>query len=119
MGENADGVKTEFHLHEHAVVRLSDPLRNLMQGGRTESQAGCTKWDDVSKDTFERFAQFAYTGDYSIPKKDEKKVSESNKPSSSTLVGSSNEIVNMQNPSSLPESPLPEPVDQWMEWSLP
>jgi len=39
-----------------------------MKGGMAESQAGCTIWADVSKETFERFAQFAYTGDYSIPK---------------------------------------------------
>jgi hypothetical protein len=39
-----------------------------MKGGMAESQAGCTIWYDVSKETFERFAQFAYTGDYSIPK---------------------------------------------------
>jgi len=39
-----------------------------MKGGMAESQAGCTIWEDVSKETFERFTQFAYTGDYSIPK---------------------------------------------------
>jgi hypothetical protein len=33
-----------------------------------EFQAGCTIWGDVSKETFERVTQFAYTGDYSIPK---------------------------------------------------
>jgi hypothetical protein len=40
----------------------------MMKGGMAESQAGCTIWGDVSKETFERFTQFAYTGDYSIPK---------------------------------------------------
>jgi hypothetical protein len=40
-----------------------------MRGGMTESQEGCAKWDDVSKETFERFAQFAYTGDYSVEEK--------------------------------------------------
>jgi hypothetical protein len=39
-----------------------------MKGGMAESQAGCAIWTDVSKETFERFTQFAYTGDYSIPK---------------------------------------------------
>jgi hypothetical protein len=29
-------------------------------------------WKDVSKKTFERFAQFAYTGDYSIPKTEDR-----------------------------------------------
>jgi len=44
-----------------------------MKGGMTESQAGCTIWDDVSKETFERLAQFAYTGDYSVPKMEKRK----------------------------------------------
>lgn len=39
-----------------------------MKGGMAESQAKCTIWANVSKETFERFTQFAYTGDYSIPK---------------------------------------------------
>jgi hypothetical protein len=67
VGEGVDGVATEFFVHEEAIAQLSAPLHNLMRGGMTESQAGCTKWDDVSKKTFERFAQFAYTGDYSVP----------------------------------------------------
>ena len=38
------------------------------EGGKfSESTAGCTAWKDVNKETFERFIQFAYTGDYSIP----------------------------------------------------
>ncbi|KUJ06136.1 uncharacterized protein LY89DRAFT_692670 [Mollisia scopiformis] len=39
-----------------------------MKGGLSEAQVGCTIWKDVSKETFELFVQFAYTGDYSIPK---------------------------------------------------
>ncbi|PQE15062.1 BTB POZ-like protein [Rutstroemia sp. NJR-2017a BVV2] len=67
VGETVDGTATEFFVHEEAIAQLSAPLHSLMRGGMTESQAGCTKWDDVSKETFERFAQFAYTGDYSVP----------------------------------------------------
>jgi len=32
-----------------------------------EAQTGCVIWKHVGKGTFERFVQFAYTGDYSIP----------------------------------------------------
>jgi hypothetical protein len=39
----------------------------LVKGDLSEAQAGCTIWKEVSKETFERFVQFAYTGDYSIP----------------------------------------------------
>ena len=40
----------------------------MTKGDSPEAQAGAATWEDVSKDTFERFSQFAYTGDYSIPK---------------------------------------------------
>jgi hypothetical protein len=32
-----------------------------------ESLAGEARWKDVDKTTFINFAQFAYTGDYSVP----------------------------------------------------
>lgn len=68
MGEKVDGKSTEFLVHEEAIAQLSKPLYDLLKGGSRESQAGCTIWDDVSKETFEQFAQFAYTGDYSLSK---------------------------------------------------
>jgi len=39
----------------------------LMRGKMSESLAGEAKWEDVDGETFVRFIQFAYTGDYSIP----------------------------------------------------
>ena len=39
----------------------------MIKGRLSEAQAGCTIWKDVSKESFERLAQVAYTGDYSIP----------------------------------------------------
>ena len=38
----------------------------MMTGGLSESEARQTIWKDVSKVTFEQFAQFAYTGHYSV-----------------------------------------------------
>ncbi|THV47371.1 hypothetical protein BGAL_0314g00020 [Botrytis galanthina] len=67
VGEKVDGHATEFFVHEEAIVQLSKPLEALMRGGMSESQAACTVWDDVGKETFERFVQFAYTGDYTVP----------------------------------------------------
>lgn len=67
VGENIDGESTEFFVYEEALAQPSKPLYNLMRGGMIESQAGCARWDDVGKETFERFVQFAYTGDYSVP----------------------------------------------------
>ncbi|KAH6672841.1 hypothetical protein B0J14DRAFT_482231, partial [Halenospora varia] len=67
VGGGEDGALTEFVVHEEAIAQLSPRLRSLMQGGLHESQTACAVWEDVSKETFKRFAQFAYTGDYSIP----------------------------------------------------
>ncbi|KAE9378811.1 hypothetical protein N431DRAFT_477966 [Stipitochalara longipes BDJ] len=68
VGGNVDSSPTEFLVHEEAIAQLSKPLYNLMKGGMQESQTGSAIWADVSKETFEKFAQFAYTSDYSIPK---------------------------------------------------
>jgi hypothetical protein len=68
VGETIDGIPTEFSVHEGAIAQLSKPLHSLVKGGLSEAQAGCAIWKDVNKETFERFVQFAYTGDYSIPK---------------------------------------------------
>lgn len=68
VGEQIDGTATEFNVHEGAFAQLSTPLKTLTQGDSPEAEAGHATWPDVSKDTFERFSQFAYTGDYSIPK---------------------------------------------------
>lgn len=67
MGEDVDGRPTEFFVHEQAIAQLSGKLNEMMKGGVSESKSACSIWKDVGKDTFERFVQFAYTGDYSIP----------------------------------------------------
>lgn len=67
IGETIDGSPTEFQVHEQVIARLSEPLHALTKGELSEAQAARTTWKDVSKETFERFVQFAYTGDYSIP----------------------------------------------------
>jgi len=67
VGETIDGTPTEFSVHEEAIAQLSKPLHTLVKGDLSEAQAGCTIWKDTSKETFERFVQVAYTGDYSIP----------------------------------------------------
>ncbi|EPE27939.1 hypothetical protein GLAREA_04730 [Glarea lozoyensis ATCC 20868] len=66
VGEDVDDTPTEFMIHQAAIAQLSDPLAALLTGDMLEAQAGCTSWKDVSKETFERFAQFAYLGDYEV-----------------------------------------------------
>ncbi|TGO45846.1 hypothetical protein BCON_0361g00060 [Botryotinia convoluta] len=77
VDEKIDGNAKEFFVHKEAIVQLSKSLYSMMRGGMTESQAGYTIWDDVSKETFELFVQFAYTGDYSVPMP---KMKERNRP---------------------------------------
>lgn len=67
MGEAIDGSPSEFQVHEQANAQLSAPLHTLTTGELSEAQDARTAWKEVSKDTFERFVQFAYSGDYSIP----------------------------------------------------
>lgn len=55
-------------IHEAAFADLSPALATLMRGRMSEGLAGEAKWEDVDRGTFVRFIQFAYTGDYSIPK---------------------------------------------------
>jgi hypothetical protein len=55
-------------VHETVLAEQSPALAALMQGEMAESVAGESRWMDANKGTFIRFAQFAYTGDYSILK---------------------------------------------------
>jgi hypothetical protein len=55
-------------VHEEAIANQSAALNSLMRGKMSESTAGVAAWIDVDEATFVRFAQFAYTGDYSVPK---------------------------------------------------
>ncbi|KAG9228376.1 hypothetical protein BJ875DRAFT_477644 [Amylocarpus encephaloides] len=54
-------------VHETVLAEQSPALAALMRGGMAESVAGECRWMDVDQGTFARLAQFAYTGDYSIP----------------------------------------------------
>lgn len=62
VGERADGKASKFQVHEEAITTLSQPLHDAING------QFILKWPDVSKETFERLVQFAYTGDYTVPK---------------------------------------------------
>jgi hypothetical protein len=67
VGGDIDSGPTEFTVHEEAIAQLSQPLRSSLTGVLSESLTKSVLWPEVSKDTFKRFVQFAYTGDYSIP----------------------------------------------------
>ncbi|KAH9206683.1 hypothetical protein DL95DRAFT_469384 [Leptodontidium sp. 2 PMI_412] len=55
-------------VHEATFADQSPGLKALMRTEMSEGLAREAKWEDVDKETFIRFAQYAYIGDYSIPK---------------------------------------------------
>lgn len=78
-----------------------------------ESQAGATTWDQVSKETFEMFAQFAYTGDYTIPTMEKR----DHEGASGAKVGvSSGEVEQIDRPvlveDAFPDEPVQSPLDR-------
>ncbi|XDG09670.1 hypothetical protein ABKA04_009285 [Annulohypoxylon sp. FPYF3050] len=56
--------KKEFVVHANVFARLSRPIHVLINGPFTEAEEGHAVWDDVTEETFKRFIQFAYCGDY-------------------------------------------------------
>ncbi|CZS92466.1 uncharacterized protein RAG0_03035 [Rhynchosporium agropyri] len=54
-------------VHEATLADQSPELAALMRGNMSESLAAEARWEDVDTGTFIRFAQFAYTGDYTSP----------------------------------------------------
>ncbi|OBT83442.1 hypothetical protein VE02_07872 [Pseudogymnoascus sp. 03VT05] len=90
VGNHVDGKSSEFRVHEEAIAQLSQTLRAVVNKDLVNDPE---VWPDVSKGTFERLAQFAYTGDYTVPKPLRRRavvdVQEAveNEPSSGTLNG--------------------------------
>ncbi|KAK2054728.1 hypothetical protein LY76DRAFT_638230 [Colletotrichum caudatum] len=58
--------QVEYNVHEAVIVKLSDPLRELVTNGTAESVEGKVVWKHVEMDTFTQFLQFAYEHDYTI-----------------------------------------------------
>ena len=56
--------KREFYVHTSLLASQSRILDALVYGQMKEAIDGCTIWDNVSEDTFIRFGQYLYTGDY-------------------------------------------------------
>ncbi|KAF4453642.1 triacylglycerol lipase [Fusarium austroafricanum] len=56
--------KKKFFLHSSIVACQSESLEKLINGGMKEANERCATLPDVDSDTFVRFSQYAYTGDY-------------------------------------------------------
>jgi len=59
--------KRTFYVHSHLIDQCSDTLAALVGGGMIEATKGCANLHDIEEDTFIRFLEFTYTGDYSVP----------------------------------------------------
>ena len=53
-----------FHVHSQLIASLSDYLHSLLKGPMAEGQQGQATCPEVDEQTFIKFSQFAYTGDY-------------------------------------------------------
>ena len=56
--------KRLFTLHSTLVSHQSKPLCVHISGKMSEAKEGCVLLDDIDEDTFIRFSQHTYTGDY-------------------------------------------------------
>ncbi|KAH6876842.1 hypothetical protein B0T10DRAFT_584842 [Thelonectria olida] len=56
--------KRQFLIHSAVVACQSQALDKLINGDLREASERCVRWPDVDPETFVRFSQYAYTGDY-------------------------------------------------------
>jgi hypothetical protein len=63
VGEN----QAPFTVHAAIIARQSKALDVLINGDMGEASGGKAIFEDIEEDTFIRFCQFAYTGDYTTP----------------------------------------------------
>ncbi|TQV91880.1 hypothetical protein V2A60_006019 [Cordyceps javanica] len=56
--------KCEYFVHASLAASKSPVLNTIVNGSMNEAASGCTVWDNVDEDTFVRFGQWVYTGDY-------------------------------------------------------
>ncbi|CAG7939173.1 unnamed protein product [Penicillium salamii] len=59
--------KREMQVHSAIVSSASPVLNNLVHGGMRESRDKLVDWSHVDEATFNRFCEFLYTGDYTVP----------------------------------------------------
>ncbi|CAG8958576.1 hypothetical protein HYFRA_00009893 [Hymenoscyphus fraxineus] len=116
VGENVDGQKTIFDVYEEAIAKLSDELRALITRESPGPMGGWVVWKDVSKQTFERFYQFAVIGDYSIPepqmRKEEEPVPEIENNHAERDVGATEVQADEWPPAEVPYLEEPYPGDE-------
>ncbi|TWU72579.1 hypothetical protein ED733_002482 [Metarhizium rileyi] len=63
--------KREFTIHSAVVANQSRSLDRLVNGEFVEGNDKTVRWEDVDEETFLCFWQYAYTGDYDVPRESE------------------------------------------------
>lgn len=58
--------KIEFTIHSTLVAKQSPKLNALVTNGMKESVEQCAHWEDEDAETFQRFAEFVYSGKYAV-----------------------------------------------------
>ncbi|KAF2802379.1 uncharacterized protein BDZ99DRAFT_202149 [Mytilinidion resinicola] len=58
-------------VHAAAIAATSQQLDALINGGMGESETRCARIEDVKVDDFIRFCEYAYRGDYTVPRWEE------------------------------------------------
>ncbi|KAI1417042.1 hypothetical protein F5Y13DRAFT_153596 [Hypoxylon sp. FL1857] len=114
--------KKEFTMHAELVARMSKPLWTLVNGEWKESKGGLAEWPEIDEETFVRFCEFAYTGDYKAavpfmempPTPPELENGESSKSKSSVA-----EEMLEPEPALEEQVPEPEPEPEPDPWALP
>ena len=67
----------EMMMHTVLVAEQSRALRSLVNGPMKEAQNNTVIWKDVNEQTFALFAEFVYTGGYTLPTIGENQATES------------------------------------------
>ncbi|KAI1450636.1 hypothetical protein F5Y02DRAFT_120111 [Annulohypoxylon stygium] len=56
--------KKEFFMHAELIARMSEPLSAMVNGEWKERSEGVIELPETDEETFVRFCEFSYTGDY-------------------------------------------------------
>ncbi|KAL2418236.1 hypothetical protein ABEF95_005767 [Exophiala dermatitidis] len=75
--------QTSIYVHSELVKQHSETLAALVGGCMSEAEERCAYIEDIDEATFNRFVEFAYTGDYSVPDPTFKPISDDEDPPNS------------------------------------
>ncbi|TAQ86314.1 hypothetical protein B7494_g5361 [Chlorociboria aeruginascens] len=120
VGEN----QAAFTAHAAIIAKQSKALDVLINGSMGEASEGKAIIKDIEEDTFMRFCQFAYTGDYTtpdfthIPTTELPYIADRDEPVVEPVVELELEPEPVEEEPAPEPEPEPEPVDGFDSWGL-